>query len=96
MGINNEVTLNGTLICTTEEEAARVRATLDTHIALTRAEAGCLSFDVTPSGDPMVWTVSERFVDAAAFNAHQARAGASDWAHETKGIARDYKINGLS
>jgi quinol monooxygenase YgiN len=95
MGINGEVTLTGTLNCTTEDEAARVRAALDTHIALTRAEAGCLSFEVTQSDDPMIWTVSKRFVDAASFEAHQTRAGASKWAIETKDIARDYKISGL-
>lgn len=95
MGIGGEVTLTGTLICTTEDEAARVRAALDTHITLTRAEAGCVSFDVVQSDDPMIWAVSERFIDAASFEAHQARAGASDWAIETKGIARDYKISGL-
>jgi quinol monooxygenase YgiN len=95
MGIDGEVTLTGTLICTTEEEAARVRAALDSHIALTRAETGCLSFEVTQSNDPMIWTVSERFVNAASFEAHQIRAGASDWAVETKGITRDYKISGL-
>ena len=43
----------------------------------------------------MIWSVSERFIDAAAFEAHQARAGASDWAIQTKGIARDYKVSGL-
>lgn len=93
--MNAEVTLTGTLTCTSEQEAARVRAALPAHIALTRAEAGCLSFDVTPTDDPMVWTVSERFTDAAAFEAHQNRAGGSDWATQTAGIARDYKINGL-
>ncbi len=95
MGMNNEVTLTGTLTCVSEEEAARVRATLDTHIALTRAEKGCLSFEVTQTDDPMVWSVAERFTDAAAFEAHQTRAASSDWAQETKGIARDYTITGL-
>jgi quinol monooxygenase YgiN len=95
MGVNCEVTLTGTLICTTEDEAARVRTALDTHITLTRGEAGCLSFEVTQSEDPKIWSVSERFIDAAAFEAHQARAGASDWAIQTKGIARDYKVSGL-
>lgn len=91
----NEVTLTGTLTCVSESEASRVRAALPAHIALTRAEAGCLSFEVTPTDDPMVWAVSERFTNAAAFEAHQTRAGASDWARETAGIARDYTITGL-
>jgi quinol monooxygenase YgiN len=95
MGMSGEVTLNGTLTCSTLDEADRVRAALETHITLTRNEAGCLSFEVTQSDDLMVWTVSERFTNAAAFQAHQTRAGSSDWAKETKDIARDYKILGL-
>ncbi|QUJ77605.1 antibiotic biosynthesis monooxygenase [Sulfitobacter albidus] len=92
MGI---VTLNGTLTCTTGEEAARVRAALSEHIRLTRAEPGCISFEVTATDDPMVWTVAEQFDSPAAFEAHQSRAAASDWARETAGIARDYTITGM-
>lgn len=89
------VTLTGTLTCDADAEAARVRAALPEHIRLTRAEPGCLSFEVIPTDDPMVWTVAERFTDPAAFNSHQARAATSDWARATVGIARDYKISGL-
>lgn len=89
------VTLTGTLTCDTDADAARVRAFLPEHIRLTRAEPGCLSFEVIPTNDPMVWTVAERFTDPAAFIAHQARAATSDWARATAGIARDYKISGL-
>ncbi len=89
------VTLTGTLRCASEDEAARVRAALDEHIRLTRAEAGCISFEVTPSDDPMVWNVAEEFTDPAAFEAHQSRAGGSDWAIQTKGIAREYSIKGM-
>ncbi len=90
------VTLTGQLICKTEDEAARVRAALDTHIRLTRAEPGCLSFEVTPTDDPLVWQVDEAFADKAAFDAHQTRAGASDWAAQTAGIERNYTITGLA
>ena len=89
------VTLDGFLRCASEDEAARVRAALPLHVRLTRAEPGCLRFDVTPTDDPLVWTVSEEFIDPAAFKAHQARAGASDWAQATQGIARDYSIKGM-
>ncbi|MEP1767472.1 MAG: antibiotic biosynthesis monooxygenase [Sulfitobacter sp.] len=95
MGIRREVTLTGTLRCVTQAEVARVRAALPDHIKLTRAEAGCIAFEVTPTDDPMVWDVAERFTDAAAFEAHQTRAAASLWAKETQGIARDYAIAGL-
>ncbi len=87
-----KVALTGHLRCADAVEAARVRAGLDTHLRLTRAEPGCLRFDVTPTDDPLVWHVSELFTDRAAFEAHQARAGASNWAKLTAGIARDYKI----
>jgi quinol monooxygenase YgiN len=50
---------------------------------------------VTQTADLRVWSVSEQFTDAAAFEAHQSRAAASDWARETAGIARDYKTDGL-
>ena len=90
------VTLQGTLRCATDVEAARVRAALAEHIRLTRAEPGCISFEVTATDDPMIWNVAEAFCDAAAFEAHQTRAAASDWARETAGIARDYTIEGLS
>lgn len=89
------VTLHGTLRCKDAEEAARVTAALDEHIRLTRAEAGCISFNVTATDDPLVWEVAEEFTDPAAFDAHQTRAGASDWAAQTAGIERKYKITGM-
>lgn len=89
------VTLTGWLRCASEEEAARVRTALDDHIRLTRAEAGCVSFNVTATDDPLVWQVAEEFTNPAAFEAHQVRAGASDWARQTAGIARDYTIKGM-
>ncbi|NNK16448.1 MAG: antibiotic biosynthesis monooxygenase [Sulfitobacter sp.] len=89
------VTLNGYLRCANEDEAARVRAALDEHIRLTRSEPGCISFEVTPTDDPLVWTVAEEFTTPESFNAHQERASASDWAEATKGIARDYTVKGM-
>lgn len=89
------VTLNGYLRCVDAAEAARVREALDTHIRLTRAEPGCISFEVTPTDDPLVWAVAEAFTDREAFTAHQSRASTSDWAAATKGIARDYTIQGM-
>ncbi len=65
---------------------------LPAHIRLTRAEAGCVSFDVTPTQDPLIWDVCEIFTNRAAFDAHQARSAASNWAAETAGIRRDYTM----
>ena len=73
-----------------------LRDALVDHIRLTRAEPGCLSFEVTENPDhPGRFDVSERFTDAAAFQAHQDRAGASDWARISVGIPRRYQISGL-
>lgn len=89
------VTLTGRLRCRDEAEDAIVREHLPTHIELTRAEPGCLSFEVTPASDPLVWEVAERFTDAEAFAAHQARVRASAWGEATAGIERDYEVTGL-
>lgn len=70
-----------------------VKAALPTHISLTRAEPGNLSFEVTESLlTPLRFDVSETFTDQAAFDFHQDRAGMSDWATVTAGIPRHYKI----
>jgi quinol monooxygenase YgiN len=50
-----------------------------------------VAFEVRPTEDPLVWALDEEFADRAAFEAHQARTGASDWARETAGITRDYR-----
>lgn len=84
--------LSGRLICQTHAEARRVVMALPDHLRLTRAEPGCVSFDVTPSDDPLIWEVSEVFTDSVAFAAHQARTKASDWAAQTAGITRDYTV----
>lgn len=86
------VRLSGRLICATADEAATVRRCLPAHLALTRAEPGCMAFSVTETDDPMVWRVEERFVDRAAFEAHQSRTTGSDWAAQTRLIRRDYRV----
>ena len=40
--------------------------------------------------------VPEAFIDAAAFEAHQARAQASDWGMISAGFERQYKVTGLA
>lgn len=75
------------------DRAAAVTGALPDHIALTRAEPGCLAFDVVvdPSDSGRL-LVSEVFADRAAFDAHQARARASAWAQVTAGLPRHYSI----
>lgn len=84
--------LTGRLVCADDAETAALLRHLPRHVELTRAEAGCLHFDVEPTEDPRVWTVSGLFVDQAAFDAHQARVRTSEWGQATSGIARDCVI----
>ena len=87
-----EIHLNGRLICANDAQSALVLALMPEHIRLTRAEPGCLSFEVTRSDDPFVWTLAERFRDRAAFDAHQARTKASDWGQKSGAITRDFHL----
>ena len=84
-------TLTGTLTCTNQADAELVEALLPDHIQLSRAEAGCLKFDVTRVAGTMVWQLDEAFVDADAFKAHQIRTAQTIWAEKTAHIARDFK-----
>lgn len=87
------ITLAGFLICRSLEEADRVAILLPEHKRLTRAESGCLQFDVFRSmSDPVRFAVYETFCDRAAFEAHQARTRASCWWQATQHIPRDYRI----
>lgn len=87
-----KVRLSGQLICSTAADSALVRQYLGEHTRLTRAEPGCLSFEVTETDDPLIWKVEELFVDQAAFDAHQAQTKASEWAEKTAAIRRSYQI----
>ncbi|GAB3150691.1 antibiotic biosynthesis monooxygenase [Microbacterium neimengense] len=89
------IQLTGTVICANEEQSALVARYLPRHIELTRAEAGCIRFDVTPTDDPLVWAVSELFATEDAFRAHQERVAASEWGTATAGIERKYSIVAL-
>jgi len=89
---SREVRLAGELICASNEEAEIVERHLPRHIGLTRAEPGCLHFEVLSTPGGRVWTVKERFVDGAAFGAHQRRVGNSEWGQVTAGIERSYTV----
>ena len=89
------VYLTGQLVCRDSEEVAIVVQHLDRHVTLTRAEPGCVSFGVTPTGDPLVWQVDEHFSDPDAFRLHQDRVAGSIWGRATAGIERRYTIVGL-
>lgn len=91
----SNVFLTGTLVCSDQEQVAVVNRYLPLHIKLTRAEPGCLFFDVNPTEDPLIWRVDERFQDGDSFRAHQQRVAGSEWGKATANIDRDYEIEGL-
>ncbi len=86
------IRVTGRLICATEADAKIVRAMLPDHIRLSRAEPGCLTFNVSPSADPLVWVLDESFVDRAAFEAHRDRTRTSAWFAATGGLTRDFHV----
>lgn len=88
------ITVTGTLTCATAEEADLVRTYLPDHIRLTREEPGCLSFNVYPTDDPLVWRLDESFSNRAAYDAHQTRTRASAWYKATAHLKRDFRITG--
>ncbi|SFN43516.1 putative quinol monooxygenase [Mycetocola miduiensis] len=92
----SEIHLTGQLICKSEDEARIVTFHLAEHIERTRAEPGCVSFEVTAAGDPLVWSVEERFEDERVFKLHQERVAGSEWGRVTAGIERRYSIEGLA
>lgn len=86
------ICVSGLLTCSSTDEAAIVRQYLPEHIRLSRAEPGCLTFNVTPTADPLVWRLDESFVDKAAFEAHQIRTRASAWFKATAQMKRDFQV----
>ncbi len=91
------VTLSGFLICRTLEEADRVSELLSDHIRETRAEPGCLRFEVLRSAaDPCRFAVSEAFTDRAAFKAHQTRAAATPSGPAPRKTSRENTRSGKS
>lgn len=86
------IRLRGQLICTTEAETQAVAAHVAEHIRLSRAEPGCLTFDIAPTDDPLVWEVMESFRDRAAFDAHQVRTRDSAWFAATRTALRAFRV----
>lgn len=89
------VALHGRLIC---RDAAQMMLALDLlpeHARLSRAEPGCLRFEITQDDDPLIWTLDEIFADEDAFAAHQARATDSAWGRRSGDLGRDFHRHSL-
>jgi quinol monooxygenase YgiN len=91
----SNVILTGQLVCMNQEQVAVVVQHLTLHTQLTRAEPGCLSFEVNPTQNPLIWQVDEEFQDAASFRAHQQRVAESEWGRATANIERRYEVKGV-
>ncbi|EAR08376.1 hypothetical protein MED297_16589 [Reinekea blandensis MED297] len=66
---------------------------LPDHVHNTRAEPGCLAFNVTQQTDrPTRFDVTEQFIDRQAFESHQQRVRLSDWGRLTVDVERYYEV----
>ncbi|SNR24800.1 GNAT family N-acetyltransferase [Paracoccus sediminis] len=85
------VGLTGRLICQDADQMMTALALLPEHSRLSREEPGCLRFDLWQDEDPLIWNLSELFIDADAFAAHAARTKDSEWGRQSTGIGRDFQ-----
>ena len=83
--------LTGRLICQDAAQMMTALSLLPDHVRLSLDEPGCLHFKLWQDEDPLVWHLSELFVDADAFAAHGTRTKASEWGQESAGIGRDFQ-----
>ncbi|MFQ2084661.1 putative quinol monooxygenase [Aeromonas veronii] len=91
-----EIILKG-FILVSQNDLMAVKDELDNHIQLTRAETGCLIFEVTQDPlNPCRFDVYEEFVDKVAFQAHQARVKSSRWGEITVNVERHYTVTGIA
>ncbi len=89
---NMQIKLTG-YIDVPESRLEEITAALPEHIRLTRLEAGCISFNVSPDADHAGrYNVAEVFATRADFDQHQSRTKSSEWAQITQGIPRSYTI----
>jgi len=65
------------------------------HTKLTRAEEGCLTFEVNVDAENLnKFNVYEEFINKSAFDKHQLRVKSSNWGVVTARVERHYQISG--
>ena len=90
-----KVTLSGYIIVPISE-LDTVKEALTEHIKLTKAELGCMVFEVTEhSTERGRFDVYEEFESSKAFELHQKRVRGSYWGEITQNLKREYTIDGL-
>ena len=88
----SKVILQGYIVVS-DSDLKAVKAELPNHIRLTRAEAGCIVFNVVQdSQTPNLFDVYEKFADQAAFEQHQTRVKGSYWGQVASNVERHYSI----
>lgn len=88
-----EVILKGHIIVA-DVDLEAVKSALPQHIQLTKAEQGCLVFNVTlDKYNPNKFHVYEEFTNQAAFDNHQLRVKQSGWGNVTTQVKRHYFIS---
>ncbi len=87
----SKVLLTGTMTCA-PSEVDDVLSVMADHIRKSRAEAGCMQFELWQDElTPTAFHVSEVFLSEAAFAKHQERTQGSDWWRITRHMSRDFK-----
>jgi len=88
-----KVILQGYIIVP-DDDLDTITAALVGHIELTRAEQGCLLFNVTVDDkNQNKFNVHEEFVNQSAFDKHQLRVKQSNWGGVTTQVERHYHIS---
>ena len=88
----NQIILDGYIVVP-DADLSAVIDELPRHIELTRAEQGCIAFDVIQDKQSRYkFTVYEKFSSREAFEFHQHRVRSSAWGLVAKNVERYYKI----
>ncbi len=88
----SKVVLSGHILVASED-LAKVRDALPLHCELTKAEPGCLVFQVNEDPNQAgKFTVYEEFESRATFQRHQERVAASDWGRISRNVERFYTV----
>ncbi|TDO98047.1 putative quinol monooxygenase [Marinomonas balearica] len=91
-----KVVLSGYILIL-EAELYEIEEALIEHVTLTKAEEGCLVFNVTKDpSNPLRYDVYEEFASQEAFDFHQTRVKSSTWGQVTTNVERHYSIQTLS
>lgn len=84
-----QIALSVKLICADMEQMKIALNHLPEHVALSRAEPGCLFFATAQSDDPLIWQIEELYADEAALDAHKERLASSTWAKVSAQLKRE-------